>query len=120
MENKMTDEIKAAIALLEGAGYTGTEFLTPPKPVKWDDYIPAIEAFYKASNDRDILGFEPDNSEEAHIHGLIAAMPHMPRKKLTDKFLQRHCLAIIDAWHSTKSDPSPAKALRNAINEAMS
>jgi hypothetical protein len=107
----MNDNIKAAIALLEGAGYTG---ITPPD---YEPYRAAVDAYYKSLSPEHfaIAAIPMDGVDIEFANGLIAAMPYMPRKELTDEFLQGHAIIIVDAW----SRASASESLRNAINEAM-
>jgi hypothetical protein len=115
----MNKEIKAAIALLERTGYTG---IVAPE-FDYEPYRAAYTAYHDACSviRQPIYGF-PDEPHASRVRGLIAAMPHMPRKELTDEFLHRHITHIITAWNDQtigKSEYDAYVALRNAINEAM-
>jgi hypothetical protein len=114
----MNDNIKAAIALLEAEGYTG---ITPPE-IDYEPYRDAVNAYrQEVTGKSELAAASPmDTVDISLAKALISVMTHMPRKELTDEFLQQHSLAIINAWQSTKVSPFPAwRSLRNAINEAM-
>jgi hypothetical protein len=111
----MNDNIKAAIALLEAEGYTG---ITPPD---YEPYRAAVDAYYKSLSPEHfaIAAIPMDGVDIEFAKGLIAAMPHMPRKELTEEFLQRHAIIIVKAWAAQLKNNAAQQALRNAINEAI-